>query len=73
MHLFRGVKHYITRVLQSKLYYIKRKLGLLIAAIMIGLSNAVLSDNKMLNDIQNKIEHVQDINDNDDDKQKTIF
>jgi len=43
----------------------KRKLFLVISAFMIGFSNVILEEDRMVNDTRDQIEHVQTI---DDDK-----
>ena len=43
----------------------KRKLFLVLSAFMIGFSNVILEEDRMVHDTKDKIEHVQDINDND--------
>ena len=44
----------------------KRKLFLVISAFMIGFSNVILEEDRMVNDTRDQIEHVQTI---DDDKE----
>lgn len=46
---------------------LKRKLFLVLAAFMIGISNVILEEERMVNDTKDKIEHVQDVNDNTQD------
>ena len=41
----------------------KRKLFLVISAFMIGFSNVILEEDRMVNDTQDQIEHVQTIDD----------
>ena len=43
---------------------IRRKLFLIVAAVMIGISNIILEEERMVNDTTDKIEHVKDVNDN---------
>ena len=43
---------------------LRRKLFLIVAAVMIGISNVILEEERMVNDTKDKIEHVQDVNDN---------
>jgi hypothetical protein len=43
----------------------KKKMFLILAAFMIGISNVILEEERMVNDVRDTIEHVQQQDDNE--------
>ncbi len=41
---------------------LKRKFFIVVAAFMIGISNVILEEDRMINDLQSQIEHVEEQN-----------
>ena len=45
---------------------VKRKFFIIVAAFMIGISNVILEEERMINDLNSKIEHVDQQHSDDD-------
>ena len=52
---------------------LKRKFFIVMAAIMIGISNVILEEERMINDLRSQIEHVEEQSNDTDNEDTTAF
>jgi len=65
MYKLNKKSYLIFRFIKEIIYWLKRKIILILVASMIGISNGINEEDKMINDNQNKIEQKQKENDDD--------
>lgn len=65
MYKLNKKSYLIFRFIKEIIHWLKRKIILILVASMIGISNGIYEEDKMINDNQNKIEQKQKENDDD--------
>jgi cell division protein FtsL len=58
-------RYLISRFIKKLSHWLKRKIILILVSSMIGISNGIYEEDKMINDNQNKIEQEQKENDDE--------
>ncbi len=65
MYKLNKKSYLIFRFIKEIIHWLKRKIILILVASMIGISNGIYEEDKIINDNQNKIEQKQKENDDD--------
>ena len=65
MYKLNKKRYLISGFIKELTHWLKRKIILILVSSMIGISNGIYEEDKMINDNQNKIEQEQKENDDD--------